>query len=201
MNGVILVYITFRNLRNCKIFCKIDNQEIKLENDKFGNSFAELKLLEGKHSLIIAQRSWYSTPICYLNIINPIFYIWQLRFFEYRLPKFNNSFKVTKFTFEIFDEKNASLTFQRLLIHDTKDFDFLYYTNGIKNVSVDKKLTDLLQKKRYTITHIFSSIFYMIFLNSLCILNFHENVLSTLLFCAFSTMFSIVIIYQVIKTE
>ncbi|MBR4116730.1 MAG: hypothetical protein IKK65_01450 [Clostridia bacterium] len=176
------MYIECVNFRSSKIVCKIDNIQVNLTNNH-GKCYANLELHKGKHLVTVANRSLFSTPFCYLNIINPVFYICQLRFLEHKTLENHNPFPLTKIIFNITDENNSRIIFNS---STSKDVDNIK-SYGIDIIYIEKDNVDNLQMKRYKITHIFSTLFYMVGLSLLSFMegfsngNIEENVLFCLL--------------------
>ena len=171
-------------------------------------AWAILPVAEGTHYLTLIKRTFYDTPLCYLNILNPIFYLWQIRFSWRWNAGYDMGYASSEVSFELSEEGTPSL--QISLVEHEIDEHSSYYTfscksNGALKILRDaKKMMSSVMVKRFRLTHIMSAAFYWLLLNFLCILDCIQgdtSVTAAGLFFLLSTAFSSGIAYRSAKLK
>ena len=157
--------------------------------------------------MVIEKCTWFDTPLCYLNIINPLFYLWQIKYSSIGHIGYDESYAALKIHFCL-KQENSSLS----LILNKESIDDCYYvynfqyvsSNGLKISSIENKSMDLKKILRYKLTYILSNLFYGLFLDLIFLLdviNNKEEVFDNIVFMAIITLFSAISIYRTIKLK
>ncbi len=169
---------------NERIICNIDGLDYTFKNSHTDESYIALNLIKGKHILHLKRKTLYNLLFCYLNIFNPIFYIWEIMFLEHREEEFKKSFSIFEIEFELLSQKAPYIIL---------DFNSVIRYDDLV-INSRKQTADILLKKRFKITVIGSSILFMLFFNILSILNYLQsnfNLSVAAIFCVLITFFSI----------
>ena len=204
------MHIECYNLKAKRIICKVDNQTVIFKDDQDGNAYADIELEEGKHTLTLTKHSLYSTPVCYLNILNPAFYIWQFKFLEYRLPLFSEAFPSIEIDFVVREKEKASIVLNYVQKTDDRSCGVfrLVEQTGLHNYLVCKQGSNSLQVKRYKMTYILNSALFMILVIFLAVFDMIKKggeveggIVATAFFCLLVTFFSVSNIYRVLNNN
>lgn len=185
------------NVGSRKIICELDGAIFRFNKPIKGSAYVELPLDDGIHNLLLKKSSIYNTLVCYLNVINPIFFIWQLRFLEHRDIVIEKEFALIEMKFETRKKREESVVFAFSERKDRETARFLTCVrmNKLYNVLITNKKVDYKQVSRYKITNILSSIFHTVLLNILSVISYinNEHSLSvTLLFFTFTLFFHVI---------
>lgn len=204
------MHIECYHLKGKRIICKVDNQTVMFKDDQDGNAYADIELEEGKHTLTLTKHSLYSTPVCYLNILNPAFYVWETRFLIEGLPVFAEAFPLMKIDFVVREKENASIVLNYVQKTDDRScgvFRFVEQT-GLHNYLVCKQGLNFLHTKRYKITHASNSALFMILVIFLAVFDMIKKggeveggIVATAFFCLLVTFFSVSNIYRVLNNK
>ena len=200
------MHIECYNLKAKRIICKVDNQTVRFKYDQDGNAYADIELEEGKYTLTLTKHSLYSTPVCYLNILNPAFYVWETRFLIEGLPVFAEAFPLMKIDFVVREKENASIVLNYVQKTDDRScgvFRFVEQT-GLHNYLVCKQGLNFLHTKRYKITHASNSALFMILVIFLAVFDMIKEgggVAKTVFICLFAMFSSCVSIYLVLNNN
>ena len=179
------MHIKILNIHKNRLVYKVDGQCVKIAS----NTYTDIPLAVGKHRLEVIRKTMYNSPLCYFVVLNPLFFIWQIRFLEHRgLPK--NRFSLVRVEFEVQDAENTTLF---LVVKQNLNEIECTQKEGIKNCVVHKPTPDTVQWRRCKKTHICSSVLYMLVFNILGIIDgiLEAQVWSTILFCVLISLFSI----------
>ena len=140
-----------------------------------GDKTVEVELSEGKHHVSVGRITKYSTPKCYLSLLNP------MRFFKYSFFLVQDSFlfahdaEAASVDFDVDVISDCSLTVDLDVKCKKKDFKDMYYMFSViaDDASVDNVSTNLLPKQyvwRWRMMHIIPSAFWVIVLLAALIL-------------------------------
>lgn len=169
---------------------EIDGEQIVCEENPSG-IFANIELKKGNHLLYLRKKTYYDTPLWYLNIINPLYIIWQLKFIFAGKLGYDENFSAIKIAFVSNGEHTERIELVSKKISNAYP-DGRYYTlnceqySDIKNVVFSKPLMDKTSIMRYKLTRILSVLLYLIVSCTVCLLDFIKGtIVSTdaLMFC------------------
>ncbi len=194
------------NYNKKRFTCAFDTLRVSIKSISDSVS-TEIDLKDGCHTLVVEKCTWFDTPLCYLNIINPLFYLWQIKYSSIGHIGYDESYAALKIHFCL-KQENSSLS----LILNKESIDDCYYvynfqyvsSNGLKISSIENKSMDLKKILRYKLTYILSNLFYGLFLDLIFLLdviNNKEEVFDNIVFMAIITLFSAISIYRTIKLK
>lgn len=200
---------------NCFVkrsICILDGKCLDLQkqsNDCFGTS---INISKGYHKLTVIKKSFYDNCLCYLNIINPVFFFWQLKF----LSRWHLGYDETSASVNIdfFVENDNDSIFIELELQKnelvTDKACGNYYSinckkiNNAKNATIVKNFSDRKIAKRFKIVHCASAVFYTVLLLLVSFLKlFNDNSVdyAILIFMFSLILFCINICYRTINTK
>ncbi len=200
---MLLVFRCRRFLKN-RIKCQINLTEIKC-NYKNNIISSVIKIHEGlQYVLTIKKRTWYDTWLCYLNVFNPFFFLWNWKFFSVKPLGYDKSFAAVSISFSTCNCDEACIEVSLHRKETTEPIGYYYTLNlersyGIENVSISNLPMDAKQIRRFKLTHIFSTLFYELAILILCIVAHISGVLifwQTLFLVFSSVIHSIISIYR-----
>ena len=198
--------------------CKYDKLTYIIDDTKISyNKTKEFDLVRMEISnriycLKIIRKTQYESLLYFLNIINPIFYFYHLKFLSRWHKGYDESFAGVEVQFKplnLSDDVNFCARVQQDQLSDQEGNN--YYKHSItldkpsnakhiqiRNLKMPQKLI-----RRFKIVHIFSAALYGILFNVLgAIALFQEDkVYEILLFCLFITLFSINMIVRTLNLK
>lgn len=132
-----------------------------------GNDTVKLELSEGKHHIFVERITKYSTPKCYLTLLDPV------RFLKYSFFLVQDSFlfahdaETASVGFDVEITSDCSATVDLDVKCKKKDFKDMYYTFSVvaDDAGIDNVSTNLLPKeyiRRWRLMHIIPSVFWVI---------------------------------------
>ena len=168
------MFFTCNNSKKDEFICTLDGNLIKCENSPSG-FYANIELEAGLHTLTIMKKTFFDTPLYYLNILNPLYFIYALKFIDGAKLGYDENYCAISVSFKSESENKARLNFdfkqKEHYIPNGKYCEILCQSySGIKNVSVSDVPMDALKVRRYKLTRILSTLFYALILISLGIL-------------------------------
>ena len=200
---------SFNNAKKWNLVAKVDDKKLVCEQKSFYTVRAKHDLPIGSHTLSIKKKSLYDTPLCYLNILNPLFYLWQLKYFHRSKLAQHDGFSETIIHFYVRDTTTCHLELQ---FHNNDALSSSQAlppiscssSPNIEKIKIASAVNDSKPLVRCKWTHVLSAILYALFFNFIAILNAvttTNDILNTILFCSFITSFSISIIWRSLKTR
>lgn len=184
------MFFSCLNAKKKDFVLEIDGVQIVCEENPCG-IFANVKIKKGKHLLFLRKKTYYDTPLWYLNIINPLYLILQLKFLFAGKLGYDEKFSAIKISFESKGEPTERIELASKKIQNIYP-DGMYYTlvceqySGIKKVVFSNSSMDKISIRRYKMTRILSVLLYLIVSSTICLLNFiNETIGGTeaLMFC------------------
>ncbi len=199
---------TCKNATKHKIICSIDNRKLKCKTIN-NSAQANVWIDAGTHTLTVTKRIFYDSILCYLNILNPIFYFFQLRFLGRKYLGYDESFASVKLSFSTKNQNDATieLNLDRKEIFDPSGQFYCISkmnTSGIENVCFQQLSMNKKYINRFKLIRIASALLYMLFFDILCAFEYisgNENFLESLIFCCLISAFSINIVWRTIKIK
>ena len=121
--------------------CNIDGTDYTFKNSHIDESYIALNLIKGKHILQLKRKTLYNLLFCYLNIFNPIFYIWEIMFLEHRKEELKKSFSIFEIEFELLSQKAPYiiLDFNSVIRYDDLVINMKIYNNEHPNYNINYK--------------------------------------------------------------
>lgn len=197
-NNTFSLTVKCRHPEGIFVNCYIDSKKInKKRAFGFGTIF-NTKIDSQEHIITIVKRNIYDSPVCWFNIINPVFWVKQIRFatWGYDEAFSSRSFVITKSN----DNKIPCLN---LFLHNTS-FNWEIILDGSNGVKIHKSTINEMPKKqvwRWRAVRIGSSVVmaaFVIFSNFSNLFSTPlENIVTTIAF----SIFSIYLIYKVLKIK
>lgn len=96
---MVSVIFTCSHPKTARIRFILDGQVLRTEKEGLEKDIIKLELPEGQHTLTISTKSWYDTPWCYLQILNPLFYLWHFKFLFHWHLVYDDSFASVQISF------------------------------------------------------------------------------------------------------
>lgn len=132
-----------------------------------GDNTASIELTEGKHHVFVERITKYSSPRCYLNLLNP------LRFLKYSFFLVQDSFLFThdaetaSVDFDVYVKEDCSVTVDLDVKCKKKDFKDMYYI--FSALSDNAEISDVKCNQlpyeyimRWRLMHIIPSLFWIV---------------------------------------
>lgn len=189
----------------------IDDTEMSYNKSKEFD-LIRIEISNRTHSLKIIRKTQYESILCFLNIINPLFYFYHLKFFSRWHKGYDESFAGIEVQFQplnLNDNVDFCARVQQDQLSDQEGNNYYKYFivldkpfNAkyiqVRNLKMSQKLI-----RRFKIVHIFSAALYGIIFNILgAIALFQKDkIYETLLFCLFVTLFSINMIVRTLNLK
>lgn len=204
-----MAYLRFesRHPKHTRLTYQIDGQLVLCKKLAEDVSAADIVVTNGEHTLFVTKQTWYDTPLCYLNVINPVFFLYHLKFLS-RTLCYDESFAAQEITFSVRDP-NKELYLQTELL--TKRVKGKGGEEYLQNEIVCKKAENakILRRsgrrmpvesvRRFKLVRILSAAVYALLLNTLCICGLIQqggSAIAVLLFCLFLSVFSGEMVYR-----
>lgn len=109
------IKFTYYNAKKMTLISEIDGVEAGCRiSGSEPTACVELDVPTGQHVLTVTKRTWYDSPLCFLNIINPIFYLWQLKFFDHRDLYNSERFSSVAVSFDVNENPENALMVLKL---------------------------------------------------------------------------------------
>lgn len=184
------MFFSCLNAKKKDFILEIDGEQIVCEENPSG-IFANIQLKKGNHLLHLRKRTYYDTPLWYLNIINPLYIIWQLKFIFAGKLGYDENFSAITIAFESSGKQAERIELVSKKISNVHP-DGMYYTlnceqySGVKKVVFSKSSMEKASIMRYKLTRILSVLLYLIISSAICLLNFIKGTINgteALIFC------------------
>ena len=183
------MFFSCKNAIQRAFVLEIDGKRVSCQENPSG-IFANVELKKGKHLLRLRRRTFFDTPLYYLNIINPLYFIWHSKYLNAQKAGYDEDFSAIEIEFWIDDEQAGRIELSSEKI--TNIYVGMYHTlrceqySGIKKVNISNPAMDKIKVMRYRLTRVLSVLFYMLIFSILALLGFIEGIISTtetLVFC------------------
>lgn len=197
------MFFSCQNAKKKDFIIEIDGKRVFCQESPSG-IFANIELEKGKHILSVRKRTCYDTPLWYLNIINPLYVIWQLKFMYSSKLGYDEKFSAIEISFKCNGDntERIELDFEKIVS------DYLngeYYKlcceryAGIKNVVISELKMDKSKIMRCKLTRILAVLLYMIISCGLCLSSFLKGSSSgtvTLIFCLLNAWICLTVVFR-----
>ncbi len=167
------MFFVCQNAKKKDYILKVDGEIVTCEESPAG-LFANFELEKGEHILRFEKRTFYDTPFWYLNIINPLYFIYKQKFIDREKIGYDENFSAIEIVFQCSGKQTERIELmyeKRVNYYPNGKYDFILCErySGIKNVKISNPSMDKIAIMRYKRTAILSQLFFMTIICGLCI--------------------------------
>lgn len=175
---MVSVIFTCSHPKTARIRFILDGQVLRTKKEGLEKDIIKLELPEGQHTLTISTKSWYDTPWCYLQILNPLFYLWHFKFVFHWHLVYDDSFASVQISFFLKESQKNVYFNTSLKFRERHDMDGSIGTcleieyqkpENVKNFKAQKIAMPQKVKSRFQKVHLLSALFYGVVFAILCV--------------------------------
>lgn len=206
------VLFTCSHPKTVRVRYTLNGQTCLTQKESLEKEIAALSLPAGPHVLTVTTKSWYDTPLCYFQVLNPFFYAWHIKFLSCWHLGYDDSFSSTRVSFSLKEKQETAHLTTRLCVQEREDINgnmgssldfYCQKSDNIRKLKIEKVPMPQELITRFRRVHLLSAIFYGIILDTVFILGClnAENIIPLIVAALFCTMFSANMIIKTAQTK